>query len=576
MAGHYVFSEDTQQAGEVVWTGRDAKVYTHMVYLKVAPTELLKRRAGDTLRTRGKVAAKHLEEWQNAGMEQLREVCYQSGIPFIVVQDGRKDQSLVEEFVRRDAGACEEAAVNQFRRRFNDLNTEPIDTVLVFDADKTLSASDAGQLFCEEVPGYQGALHKIFSSSLEYSPNAFYQATLLFEQAVRGEDWDTTCDKIAARISIHQAFVDMLRLATEKQGISVVVVTCGIGDVWKKVMERHGLSKSATVVGGGRLKDGIVTPDVKKRIVQYLQKERDALVWAFGDSQLDLKMLEQADQAIVVVCDQDARSKSMECELTKSVTENGLFARQMLLPSTVEPRLNGLLVSVVHPADITVEIPLTSMLRLIHATNRPASKMLAAPTRAMATKGVALQQAHRRVGYYLATELLPKATGLERYDLLTVLNKMSSGHRIRNERDTVIVSCMRAGDLLAQGVLEALPSAACVHAQQPGDLENTKHAKAVRDAKTILLCDHLINSGATTVEFVEKIRKDMGSGARIVMVAGVVQANAVKEHNKMVKTLRGYGTVGVVALRLSENSYQGKGGTDTGSRLFNTTEVEGM
>lgn len=271
---------------------------------------------------------------------------------------------------------------------------------------------------------------------------------LLFEEAVAEVEWDTICSKIAENINIHDEFVEILQKAAKKDDLGVVVVTCGIGDVWENVLERHGLRDSVTVIGGGRLTNGmIVTPDVKKRVVQYLQSEKNAFVWAFGDSQLDLPMLEQADQAVVAVCSEEARSRSMDEKLTESITDKGLFARQMLLPSYVKPRLSSKLLSVVHPADVAFEIPLSGTLQLMHATNQPVSKMLTAPTRNRDFAGMALQQAHRRVGHHLATELLPQATGLERYHMISVQNEPTKGHRIRNESKTVIVSLMRGGVL---------------------------------------------------------------------------------------------------------------------------------
>lgn len=242
----------------------------------------------------------------------------------------------------------------------------------------------------------------------------------------------------------------------------------------------------------------------------------------------------------------------------------------MLLPSSVRPRLNGRVLRVVHPEDIIDEIPLTDALPLVHATNLPVSEVLAAPTRNIKIDGLNLQKAHRRVGYHLALELLPKLTGLEKYEMTSVQEKLTSGHRIRNAGKTIVISCMP----LAQGVFKALPAATYVHAQDFTDLQNKKHVKAIREAKLILLCDFVINNGETMIDFIKKIRSELNQTARIVMMAGVVQAGSVREDRGLTAALKDAGSVGLVALRLSENKYTGKGTTDTGSRLFNTTKAE--
>ncbi|KAG9311059.1 hypothetical protein JVU11DRAFT_8963 [Chiua virens] len=54
----------------------------------------------------------------------------------------------------------------------------------------------------------------------------------------------------------------------------------------------------------------------------------------------DLDMLSKADQAIVVVGEDQTRSKTMEAALLDAIDNGGLRARQVLLPSNVLPRLD--------------------------------------------------------------------------------------------------------------------------------------------------------------------------------------------------------------------------------------------
>ena len=69
-----------------------------------------------------------------------------------------------------------------------------------------------------------------------------------------------------------------------------------------------------------------------------------------------------------------------------------------------------------------------------------------------------------------------------------------------------------------------------------------------------------------------------------MVVAGVVQEGAVVakegeeggkgDGNGFAEMLRDDKELWVVALRKSENKYKGKGGTDTGHRLFGTTKLD--
>ncbi len=60
---------------------------------------------------------------------------------------------------------------------------------------------------------------------------------------------------------------------------------------------------------------------------------------------------------------------------------------------------------------------------------------------------------------------------------------------------------------------------------------------------------------------------------RIFVVAGVIQAQALSE-GRLADVLRVDTNVWFVALRQSENKFTGKGTTDTGHRLFNTTHLD--
>ena len=73
------------------------------------------------------------------------------------------------------------------------------------------------------------------------------------------------------------------------------------------------------------------------------------------------------------------------------------------------------------------------------------------------------------------------------------------------------------------------------------------------------------------VDFVGHVQ-DLSPTIRIVVVAGVVQEQAISKGGLVYEHSR-HAALDLVALRISENKYSGKGGTDTGNRLFNTTHL---
>ena len=107
------------------------------------------------------------------------------------------------------------------------------------------------------------------------------------------------------------------------------------------MLEREGLSEKVKVIDGGRIADGfVVSLAVKGALITRLREAHGIYVWAFGDSPLDLDMLCKTDRTIIVVSEEQTRSKTMDTALKNAIDNNGLRAHQAVLPSNVSPRLD--------------------------------------------------------------------------------------------------------------------------------------------------------------------------------------------------------------------------------------------
>lgn len=284
---------------------------------------------------------------------------------------------------------------------------------------------------------------------------------------------------------------------------------------------------------------------------------------------MDLPMLKLADDSIVVVGYKHSRSHSMDAALLEAIDKEGLQARQVLIPSDVSHRLaldKLPLVDVTHQDFIESIVRRRRRLRVFHATDKNAAKLLMTPTRDAAVAGPDLRRAHHRVGFYLATEYVSEILGLETHEIHHVQGNMVDGHRLMDGSKTAIVALMRGGEPMAFGVSEAFPEAMFTHAKDPQDLNDQNLSRI----KTLVLVDSVINSGKSVKEFVERVR-NIDAGIRIVVVAGVVQKKAI---TGILKELASVDDLSLVALRLSDNKFTGRGGTDTGNRLFNTTHLD--
>ena len=583
VTGHFMFWPEDDEAGRLVYTQNDLSIFTHILYLDVPAEIVVQRRLGDTERSRSSASVTHIRRWQQAEMTQLRRLCRYHDILFSLVSPRPMLLNRVLTLLRDFQHHTEEHNLSHAQSRLDEVlvaNQGQLETVLVMDADRTLAAEDTGALFWEMVSKSQPSrdkecpLRTLFSSPLGYSYTAFRQAVLLYEETADDQEFDALCQNVASAVTMHPEFVSLLQLVAEQEHVGAVVVTCGLRRVWEKVLEKEGLSKTVKVIGGGRIADGfVVTAAVKAALVARLRDIHHMYVWAFGDSPLDLDMLSKADQAIVVVGEKQIRSRTMDAALLNAIDNNGLQAHQALLPSNAPSRLNPSKLPLIQLKEqefrdsVLCRRSRHAGIKVLHATNRNATKLLMTPMRDAAIAGPILREAHRRVGRYLATEFLADMIGVEEYPIPHVQGHHTSGYRLFHEQQTSIVALMRGGEAMALGVNDAFPLAMFVHASRPDDIM----LHHLQGQFTVVLVDSVVNSGKTVVQFVQHVR-NLHATIRIVVVAGVAQAQSVSG-GSFAQALAHHSNLSLVALRLSDNKFTGRGTTDTGNRLFNTTHL---
>jgi uracil phosphoribosyltransferase/adenylate kinase/phosphoserine phosphatase len=590
VTGHFIFWNGEGEVRKPVMNDADKQAFTHILYLDVAPEVIWKRRVEDS-RVRAVMEVDKLEKWQKEEMSGLQDLCREKEILFATVRDHSDAAKLVKNFVKYNSKDNEGLVAEELDRSVKAQSTmkseSKIKTFLVIDADKTLAPFDASKLFWEELrkikPVTEDPLKRNFSGPKKYTYTSFRQAGFLYDH-VDDADFEKACKEVVSQIEIRPEFKQLLSKIADSESVGVVVATCGIGSIWKKVLQRDVPGKDITVIGRNEFIDGyVVTPEIKANLVTRLRDDHGLYVCAIGDSHVDVEMLTRADTSFVVVGPEDGRSVSVEPELRKAIKENGLRARQILFPPESTPRMSEeeLPKAQFDAESFVKELQKPHGLHFVHATDKKAAKLLATASRNVDIHGLELHRAHRKIGWYLATQYVSEEVGVEPFEIISVQNTKTEGHRLLDESKTCIVPLMRGGEPMARGVWEAFPSAMFLHAKEATDIQ-TMHLEGKR---TVILVDAVINSGGSVVEFVRHIREKLSRQIRIVIVAGVMQEGAIskimqEEGKTVVKDgllkagLVGMGDVLLVALRTSGNSFPGKGGTDTGHRLFNSTHLD--
>jgi len=591
VTGHFMFWSEGDDVGQPVHTQGDLDTYSHIVYINTPPETVAVWRRLDNSRQQPPASVEHLRKWTQTEKAELRRLCRANGILFASLSDTKGTLDDIAAMLLDLREHTEKLNLAHARHRLDDfLNTcrrrGELHTALVLDADKTLAAEDTGALFWEVVAksnarggGFAAedcskSLQTLFGSPLGYTYTGFRQAMLLYEEHTGPDEFIAICEEVASSVTLHPEMLSLLRHAGGHSHVVVVVLTCGLRCVWEVVLAKAGLSGAVKVIGGGRISDGFVmTADVKGALVARMRVAHSLYVWAVGDGPLDLPMLGEAHQAIVVVGEERSRSKTMDKKLRDAIVTGGLRAHQVLLPGDTPTRLDRDKLPQMRLEDgeflSAIARQRDSGHRILHAEGNNEVKLLTTATRDSRLLGPDLRKAHQRVGWYLVVRFLTDVVGLEAYHIPHVQGNTVSGHRIRHEKRTTIVALMRGGEPMAFGVSDALPSAMFLHAKQPDDVASHH----VKGQWTVVLVDSVVNSGKSVVEFLQRIRS-FDETIHIVVVAGVVQARSVLVDGILGRVLHQDKGLSLVALRLSENKFTGQGATDTGNRLFNSTQLD--
>jgi len=187
-------------------------------------------------------------------------------------------------------------------------------------------------------------------------------------------------------------------------------------------------------------------------------------------------------------------------------------------------------------------------------TNKNAVQLLATQSRRADISSTELCKIHFEMGKYLAHQMLDEFELTETE--IKHVQGIKTGCELADKNNILIFALMRAGLYAAEGVRSVFTDSQFFPVKEidNNDLEN----------KIIIVVDAVINTGKSIEKAIEHLRK---SKPRKIFVATLImQKDALHLSEK-------YPDIYFYALRVSENKYVGKGGSDTGNRLFNTTNL---
>lgn len=577
VTGHFAFWSSRDGKPDVVCNDRDLSVFSHVLYMYTMGEDLIKRSAEDSERPRQPYAVNTLEEWQSFEVSSLAAACRNHDILFEEIRTTNtvtKMEQLCRDLLRHSERYNEQQMIKDLDLSMSH-DPPSLQTILVLDGDKTLTATDTGKMFHTQLqheaihidPMY---LETLFSGPMGYTYNAFRQMVLAYHGCVDQIVYEKVCMSVASSLELYSSMQSLLQLASSRPSAKAMIVTSGHRQIWRNVLQKIGHENDVSIIGGGRLDDGyVVTAKCKATVVTRLRERYGHFVWAIGDSPLDLDMMCAANRAVVIVGHPQTRSRTMDEALYGTLRDPSFRPFQALFPPSVHHRLDLKNLPILDLSNPSVRESLTSQrLRVIDATAKPAARLLMTPTRNAAVQGPALRAAHQQVGQYLAYEFLAAVIGLEEIGIEHVQGGSTNGYRLREEDKTIVIALMRGGEPLAFGISEVFGSASFLHARDPSDITSAH----LSDVSTVILVDSVINNGTTMLRFAKQVR-ERAAEVRIIVVAAVVQKGTIEQQGALRRAGIEYGLT-VVALRFSENKFTGRGASDTGNRLFNTITLK--
>lgn len=200
---------------------------------------------------------------------------------------------------------------------------------------------------------------------------------------------------------------------------------------------------------------------------------------------------------------------------------------------------------------------------LQHFTEVPACRLLADRTRRADLDTKDYAEAYQELGRFLAYQMVQEFE-LEEYQIQHCEGQRT-GIRIKDEGRIGVACLMRAGLYLAHGCRSVLRNAP-MHLVSPkrdvGLATEELEELASSRLDVLVLVDAVVNTGKTI--------RPIFAQAKALGIRKIKVMAGVSPYEQGTAIAADYPEVQFYFARLSHNSYVGKGGTDTGNRLFGT------
>lgn len=294
--GHYAFMSDNGEFN-VVLTDEDKASYDAFFYLDPPSSRVVQyARSSTGSKHNPAITEEEVRRWKWFERYQLGEMCLQLDKELMVL-DGDIEPSIdfICRFIADHDGEQFNPQIIARRLVENFPELELYQQVILLDCDKTTSVVDLSGEHAERCGIRREHLKEIFRND-RYSAYQFDRVADLYKRCAEHIQIDVA-SIVSCNPRLSKWLLDIVREQAPKG--FVLGITAGEQNLWQQILQKH--SPFDNLIAHNQLEVGnsYITPAVKRAVALEL-RSRGKSVIAFGDSLIDIPMLEAANRGYLV------------------------------------------------------------------------------------------------------------------------------------------------------------------------------------------------------------------------------------------------------------------------------------
>ena len=500
--GHYAFFNNDGNLFNVI-TEEDLHCYDVFLYLNTKSSTIIDRIQHDGSKTLFKgYSIDIVDQWKNYEIENLTNDLLKLDKELHVIQnDGVITYQYIEDIINGEHNSkfIAERIVESILSHSNS------PTYLLTDCDKTLSYEDSTSLAFDKKFLDSMVLKHIYEGDNYTNYQAYLVARYCIDNSVFDDD---SINYAIEQLTMNVKLIDNLR----ELNLPIVALSGGNNHIWDGAFHKYKLSIDFY---NNKM---IMSKYIKFFVVKFLQNRRKFVI-SFGDSIMDYLMLNSSTKGYLI------NTKGYRPNLKLLLERN---------PNIYQLSCNSYIYDT-NPVDNKVTLTKT-----LDESNEKIESLINISKSTSGVTGTKLRQAHKEAG-----------------------NKLACLIRQQSSKKYAVVIMMRSGLMLGEGIADLLDCPVLFYDEgsETKFIDEWNYINQ-KIEYTAIICDGVINSGKSIVNFLEKT-----SINRFIIATNVISTKC-----EMLNMWPIYAT------RISNNSFVGAKqkeisngkGPDTSDRLFKT------